>query len=142
MPVEIPPQCKDVEPLVRYLEGKKFEIEEVSYNRLTDSCTIEFQHPEVRITSRLRSIPVGSSTINYNILDREYRITLSKVSRYPFSIHLFYSDKDVSKDVELDISVATYDNLQTPYLRFSNIKNPNVIKMIIDRFYGSEIREY
>jgi len=136
MPVQIPQECRDIEPLVRELEGEGFNVVDVRYEKDINFCDVLFQHKETeKLEKEIWSHTV--SKIRYFIPYKRYDITLVKHSKYPFSVDMFgIPEKSVI------YVTATFDKKNDVYesgVMANGLENPNIVKYIISGFYKQEI---
>jgi len=151
MPVEVPKECKDIEPLVRYLEERKFKIKEVGYNKDINSCHIRFYQPEydkyykefskidfhIDRKIYLEGLEKSYSEIVYNKDKKTYDVKLTKLvdsSIEDIKIELDIDNKRIEFFTEIFKGVEELLTYK-PNLRVYGINKAENVINIVERFF-------
>jgi len=140
MPVEVPKECKDIEPLVKYLEENRFKIKEVRYDDRVQTCEVYFQHEVTEGLAKSKGVyfPV-QSVIYYRIPKGEYEVDLTKYTGYEVSVPILATKDDISESVKFYTYVAMWRDMLSANLKFGRTNNSKLVKEIIEDFYRVEI---
>jgi len=146
MPVNIPPMCKPIEPLVRELEEKGFDIKEVRYNDYIKSCIVDFQHPKVSKFEIDNKVEPTISSISYDTTLNEYSVHLNKHTKRIFDVSMSFLYGAITPLTEISTRVMSYgDNILDISVSVDKLKieDPvmarNVIQNIVSNFYKREL---
>jgi len=143
MPVEVPKECKDIEPLVRYLEENRFKIKEIHYDDRVQACDVFFQHEVTEGLAKSRGIhfPV-QSVISYRIPKGEYEVDLAKYTGYEVTVPILATKDDLSENVKFYVYASIGRDVLNVNLKFGRINNSKLVKEVIEDFYRAEIGKF